>query len=127
MGFVNLSFLLIVASLSVLIFSKYEKDLAIVISSALYIIVAISTFFGIEKIINELKIYIIKLDFIDLTLLVKIAGLSIIATLSSSLCESAGQKGLAEIIELAVTIEILLMLLPAFQKGVESIANMLGG
>lgn len=127
MTFVNLCFLLTIASMSVLVFSKYEKDLTAVISSALYIISAIFALSGIEKIINELKKYFARIDSIDLSLLIKIGGMAVVGGIASSLCDSAGQKGLSEIIELVVTVEIMLLLFPIAKEGIESIMHMLGG
>lgn len=126
MNFINICALLIICSMSILIFSKSEKELTVIISSALYIIVMIYAIANIGQLIDNLRQYVSGTSFLNFEIILKIGGISIISAITSSICESAGQKGTANAIETVAMVEIIILLLPILKETLTSIFDILG-
>lgn len=126
MTFINICALLIICSMSIIIFSKSEKELTLIISSALYIIVMIYAVTYIGQLIESLRQYFNDISYLDFDLLLKIVGISIISAVTSSVCESTGQKGMASAIETIAIVEIIILLKPFLRETLASIFDIIG-
>lgn len=126
MTFINICALLIICSMSIMIFSKSEKELTLIISSALYIIVMIYAVSHIGQLIESLRQYFNDIRYLDFDLLLKIGGISIISAVTSSVCESTGQKGMANAIETIAIVEIIILLEPFLKETLSSVFDIIG-
>lgn len=126
MTFINVCALLIICSLSVLIFSNKERELTVIISSALYIIVMIYAVTNVGQLFKMLEQYISNISFFDFDILLKIGGISVICAVTSSICESTGQKGLASAIETVAVVEIIVLILPTVKETLSKILSIIG-
>ena len=100
---------------AVLLISQREKELSALISSLIYVVVAL---FAITR-TGELYGYIrrsIRLEgeirYFDVIL--KSAGVAVVASVASTVCEGTGQKGLAHGIETLAVLEIIYLCMPVF-------------
>lgn len=126
MSFVQFCATLIICSATILIFSHSEKELTIIISSSLYIIVMIFIMTRIEDFINKAIPYIKNIEFLDFDLFLKICGLIIISSISITICENLEQKGIASAIELIATVEMLILFLPLIKEFIGKILYIIG-
>ena len=73
-----------------------------------------------------LEQYISNISFFDFDILLKIGGISVICAVTSSICESTGQKGLASAIETVAVVEIIVLILPTVKETLSKILSIIG-
>lgn len=100
---------------AVLLISQREKELSALISALIYIVVMV---FAITR-TGELYGYIrdnIRLEgeirYFDVIL--KSAGVAVVASVASTVCEGTGQKGMVHGIEMLAVLEIMYLCMPVF-------------
>ena len=112
-GFISICAFTCICSSIILLVSKREKELSVLISSALYILVMI---YGISVLSNFLSMLKDKINgynsIPNLEILINVCGIGLISSIASSICESEGQKGLSLAIEFFATVDILKVGLP---------------
>lgn len=124
--YVFISVIVVVCSLAVLIILKSDKELSIVVSAALYIIAMLYAVTEIGDVIGNLKEFVSKYDIPDLAVLLRVCGIAFVSTITSYVCEEAGQKGLATVVDVLAVVEIFKRVMPVFTEMFFEFANLLG-
>ncbi len=112
---------------AVLLFSAREKELAALISSAIYCIVMAYAITRVGELIADLQTRFVIADMPTyFPLLLKAVGVALIGGVASTVCEDAGQKGASRAIDLLAVIEILYIAIPIVRDLLEKIWSILG-
>lgn len=111
--FIGLCALAAVCSSAILLISKGEKELSVLISSVMYILVMIYVISRAGELFKALREqFDIELNFHNADILLKVGGIALISTVASSICDGTGQKGVSCAIEIFAVIEIITLSMP---------------
>jgi len=111
--FIKICVFSIVCSASVLIISKREKELSLVISTAIYILVMLYIISQLGSLLDSIRKYINGFNTIpNIEVLVKAGGIAILSSVGSIICESEGQKSLSYALEIFALIEVFKLCMP---------------
>lgn len=111
--FIGMCALAAVCSSAILLISKGEKELAIIISSVVYILVMIYVISRAGELFKALREqFDIELNFPNVDILLKVGGIALVSTVASSICDGTGQKGVSGAIEVFAIIEIIALSMP---------------
>ena len=120
--------LVLISAVLGLTLEKCEKDYAVVLSMAVCSITATLAFSYLEPVLlllQELET-IIKQGNDILRILLKAAGISLVAELAAMMCSDAGNASLGKILQILGTAAILCMSVPIFQSLLTIIRDILG-
>ncbi len=115
-------------TLFILITIRQDKpNYALIISIVASSLIVISLIPNLTVVIKLLKDFAFrsKLDFIYMDVVLKVIGISFLATLCSEICKDAGESALASKVELAGKILILILSIPILTAVFESILKIM--
>ena len=116
-----------ICSSLVLMISKSEKELATLISAALYIIIMIFVITRTGTILEAVKAHFNHvLNIQHFKQLIKCAGIAILSTVASSICNEIGQKGISSAIDVFAVIEILYITTPLIFELFTKLTSLIG-
>lgn len=112
-----------------LLFKEERGDIRILISiaaSALLLLLIFPQVKSLFYIIEELSIKA-KIDFLYIKIILKVIGITYLATFCSEICKDAGENGLASKVEIAAKIMILIQAVPIMMAVLNSIVKAIEG
>ena len=123
MEFTEICAIIIFFSSVILIFSKTEKELSVIVSSTVFIIFMIYSVSRLGGFLETVAPFIETIEIIDSKVLLKILGIAIISIIAVSICDTSGQKGMAVAIEIISTVEILTVVFPVIKEMTINLLN----
>lgn len=126
MDFISICAFATISGTIILIISKRERELSIIISSIIYIIIMIYVITKVGELISIIKTTFKNIDSESSKTIISAGGLALISTASSSICKSAGYKEIAYAIEVLTAIEIILISFPSILELFNSIIEFIG-
>ncbi len=120
--------ILIVCVIS-LVIEKKEKDITIVLTicaSCCVLLFCLSFLRPVVEFVHSLE-EIAMVDSQALRIVFKVIGISMIAEISSLICQDAGRSALGKAVQVSATVLILWISLPLFTKLIELVSKILGG
>ena len=112
-GFIGICAFVCICSSLIILISKREKELSVLISSVIYILVMLYVITCLNGILDSVKSHLNGLNsYPGLNLLIKMCGIGIMSATASCICEGEGQKGLSIAVEIFAMVEILRYGLP---------------
>lgn len=112
-----------------LVIEKKEKDITIVLticSSCCVLLFCLSFLRPVMEFVHSLE-EIAMVDSQALRIVFKVIGISMIAEISSLICQDAGRSALGKAVQVSATVLILWISLPLFTKLIELVSKILGG
>ena len=127
MSYIKICAFSIIFSSLLLLISGREKELSSAISSAIFITVVLFVITRAAEMVKSIVWVLESIDVIESEIIIKICGICILSFVSCSICESAGQKGIASSIEMLSAVEILIIFYPTVKKLTDNILGLLNG
>ncbi|MEG1426230.1 MAG: stage III sporulation AC/AD family protein [Oscillospiraceae bacterium] len=103
---------------------KKNPELGLVFTLSVVVMILIVVMNNIFPIIDKITSYFIA-DELFFVVPMKILGLSLLSKIAASICEGAGEKGIASTISLVTRISAVLIALPLFDRLLEEIGEIL--
>ena len=127
MNIVTLSLFSIAVTAIILVVKELKSDFVIYITLAFSVVIFLYLISPISQTIEAFKSIAYKSGIKNdiLLLVIKTAGISLIAEFASAICTDAGQNSIAAKIESAAKIIIMTLALPILQSTLETIFDML--
>lgn len=122
-----ISILAIVAVVLSLVVKKNNKEIAFAIAVISVILILMSVLDDIYPVINQMR-SIFEGGIIDgfyIDVLIKAVGIGILGQIISSLCKDAGETALANVIELAAKVLIIIISVPIITSVLEFLTEIL--
>ena len=126
MNFYQISALLLILSLLMLIFSKSEKELSVLISVVVFIVCMTYAISRTIELSGMLKSVIENINSVGINAILKIFGIITLSSIAIFVCNSAGQTVFSYIIEILSTIESLIISFPIIKELFLKILKMVG-
>lgn len=119
----------IVVCIALCVIKKYNKDYAILLSAVAGIFILFLVFSKTIPVVEELKRFaeIAHVDQKYIGILLKCTGICFVTQFASDCCDDAGEKSLANKVDLAGKISILLVALPLFTNISDIVLKMING
>lgn len=112
-----------------LVIEKKEKDMTIILTICTCCCVslfAMSFLRPVVDFIHSLE-HIAAVDTQALRTVLKVIGISLIAEISTLICQDAGRSALGKAVQISATVVILWVCLPLFSKLMDLISKIIGG
>ena len=112
-----------------LVIEKKEKDMTILLTictCCCACLFAASFLRPVVDFIHSLE-HIAAVDTQSLRIVFKVVGISLIAEISTLICQDAGRSALGKAVQISATVMILWVCLPLFSKLMELVSKIIGG
>ncbi len=124
--FVNICAIAAICSTVVLMIAKGEKELSLLLSTVIYILVMIYAITRTGAFFDAVKEGIGVVSIPNMDLILKCGGIGIISSITAVICENSGQKGMACAIETLAVIEIIGLCVPLGAELLDFVYKLLG-
>lgn len=112
-----------------LVIEKKEKDITVVLTLCTCCCVFLFTVSFLRPVVDFIHSleHIAAVDSQALRIVFKVIGISLIAEISTLICQDAGRSALGKAVQVSATVLILWVSLPLFTKLMELVSKIIGG
>ena len=115
---------LALCSAALMILSGREKELVVLISSLIYVVAIVYVLSKATSIVKSSSLFFDKAEnVLPIKYIMQAGGAAIFGTVTSSVCEDVGQKGVSRAIETLTVMEMLLIFVPMGKSLFENLFN----
>lgn len=115
---------LALCSAALMILSGREKELVVLISSLIYVVAIVYVLSKVSSLIKVSSTFFDKAnEVLPIKYIMQAGGAAVFGTVTSSVCEDVGQKGVARAVETLTVMEMILIFAPIGKKLFENLLD----